>query len=210
MIRFCRKNLAILLPNRCNAGQFECLNGSCLLANASCEQLVDCINGLTTEECLLNRRGKISCPFKCRNKEVCIESDQVCDNHTDCPFGDDEEMATCWSKRIPSTNYSGNSNYDAHDLNNGKPFASESQANYSVNYPNYGRRIKASRNRYQNYGQSDVNGQKSGSGIVDVFKAVPISGVNSNNLVHSGSGNIFLNPIESGKCCDCYERRLID
>lgn len=103
-------------------------------------------------------------------------------------------------KKIPSSSYDGQNSvgYNGSEPAHGDSKEKDGNQNNGP-YSEYERRLKSWNKTSSDGGRSDVNGQRSGSGIVDVFKAVPISGSNTNNLVHSGSGNIFLYPQESSK-----------
>ena len=74
----------ILNKNTCGPGQFECLDGTCILEHHQCDQIQDCISGDDEINCTCRKHM-----FKCRDN-VCISASKYCDFVQDCADGSDE------------------------------------------------------------------------------------------------------------------------
>ena len=70
--------------NKCGLGQFECLDGTCILEHHQCDQIQDCISGDDEINCTCTKDM-----FKCRDN-VCISASKTCDSVQDCEDGSDE------------------------------------------------------------------------------------------------------------------------
>uniref|UniRef100_A0A0B8RY40 Complement factor I n=1 Tax=Philothamnus irregularis TaxID=1899461 RepID=A0A0B8RY40_9SAUR len=69
----------------CNAKEFRCVNGKCVLLTRTCDGMNDC-GDLSDELCCKACKRK---HFHC-NSDVCIPSSYVCNNELDCLTGEDE------------------------------------------------------------------------------------------------------------------------
>ncbi|XP_074599387.1 uncharacterized protein LOC141853804 isoform X1 [Brevipalpus obovatus] len=181
---------------------FKCHDGSCPIGAVRCNKIVECSDGSDEEQC---SEFTIECPFKCRDKDVCIPKKLICDSKPDCPYGDDEEEKMCWQQKVQKWNqYRNLRNYTETLPPSSQPWTSSSYQTESyqwtwTRYNSTSSSQSAIDSAYRE--QSTYRQQKQGSlqnttdhghhnqnhtgnpNTVDVFKAVPNSGTSSNNLI---------------------------
>jgi len=79
------------LNRTCPAGKFTCQSGHCIEQAYFCDEDFDCAD--RSDEPAFTCRNR-QCPSgwtRCRDSYKCVNSEQMCDGHQDCPHGDDEQ-----------------------------------------------------------------------------------------------------------------------
>ncbi len=86
---------------QCNM-MFKCFNSYCIPWSYSCDGKWDCPNGKDELFHFICRKDAV-CPFlySCRNSRQCIHVGTVCDNTSNCPSGDDEEICQLKNHMCP-------------------------------------------------------------------------------------------------------------
>lgn len=81
------------VSSKCDANQFRCNNGICILSRYVCDGQPDCINSEDEENCFKDDKDK-GCGFgkyRCRGDGLCIPRENYCDKVVHCADGSDEE-----------------------------------------------------------------------------------------------------------------------
>ncbi|UJR12738.1 hypothetical protein I4U23_016912 [Adineta vaga] len=86
----------------CNNSKHFCLsihNGHpiCLPKMQAADGIVDCVGAIDEQEfCRMKYPNKDIRWFRCQNSDICIQRQQICNCHRDCPYNDDETIACIW------------------------------------------------------------------------------------------------------------------
>ncbi|UJR12115.1 hypothetical protein I4U23_016293 [Adineta vaga] len=86
----------------CNNSKHFCLDVRtglpiCLPKTRAADGIVDCVGAIDEQEfCRMKYPDKDMRRFRCQNSDICIQRQQICDCHRDCPNNDDETFACIW------------------------------------------------------------------------------------------------------------------
>lgn len=93
----------------CNGTHHFCLDiktGSpiCLSKEQAGDGIIHCVGSWDEQNfCRFTYFDKPQNSFRCRNSNICITYDQICDCNQDCPDNDDETVACQWSNNGQET-----------------------------------------------------------------------------------------------------------
>ena len=85
------------VQSKCKEDQFECKSGECIPFHLRCSENIECLDGSDEENCsievvpYMNDKCDPNSHFHCRESNICVPLDRVCDRANDCGNWEDED-----------------------------------------------------------------------------------------------------------------------